>query len=140
MTADLSGAGKRKIIKLRGMVTSGARESRFFTEIPWVKKQFIDKLGINPFPGTLNIAVVPEDGDKLSALRKAKGVEITPQDENFCTANSFPVLVSSRINGAAIIPQIANYPRTQLEIISAENIKQALSLNDGDLVEVEVYL
>ena len=67
-------------------------------------------------------------------------MDIIPRDENFCPASSFPVLVGGRIKGAAIIPLVANYPQSQLEIISAENIKQALSLNDGDPVEVEVYL
>ena len=127
-------------IKLHGIVTRGIGESRYFTEIPWVKAQFIDKLGINPYPGTFNIAILAEDREKLDTLRKVKGVEIVPQDENFCTASSFPVLVGSRIKGAAIIPLVANYPESQLEIISVENIKQALSLNDGDPVEVELYL
>ncbi len=127
-------------IKLRGIVTSGIGESKYFTEIPWAKEQFISKLGINPYPGTFNITVLAEDKEKLNTLRKAKGVEIIPQDENFCTASSLPVLVGSRIKGAAIIPQVTNYPPMQLEIISAENIKQALSLNDGDPVEVEVHL
>ena len=133
-------ADNHKVIKLRGIVASGIGESKYFTEIPWVKEQFISKLGINPYPGTFNITVLAEDREKLNALRKAKGIDITPQDENFCVASSLLVLVGSQIKGAAIIPKVANYPPMQLEIISAENIKQALSLNDGDLVEVEVYL
>ena len=129
-----------KVIKLRGIVTTGAGESRFFTEIPWVKQQFIDKLGISPYPGTFNTAILAEDREKLDTIRKAKGIEIVPQAENFCAASSFPVLVGGRVKGAAIIPLVADYPPTQLEIISAENIKQTLAVNDGDVVEVEVYL
>ncbi len=140
MVAELSSASNPKIIKLRGVVTSGVGESRFFTETPWVKKQFIDKLGISPYPGTFNIAVLAEDERKLDTIKKAKGIEIIPEDINFCVANSFPVLVSAKIKGAAIIPLVPNYPPAQLEIISHENIKQSLSLKDGDLVEVEVYL
>jgi len=127
-------------IKLRGTVISGLGESRFFTEIPWARNQFVDKLGINPYPGTFNITVLAEDRGKLSTIREAKGVEIIPEDINFCAANSFPALVSGKIRGAVIIPLVPNYPPAQLEIISPENIKQSLSLKDGDLVEVEVYL
>ncbi len=140
MMRRLNSINNSKVIKLRGIVTRGIGESKSFTEIPWVKQQFIDKLGINPYPGTFNITILAEDEKKLNALRKTKGTEITPQDENFCAASSFPVLVNRRISGAAIIPLVADYPQTQLEIISAENIKQTLSLNDGDFVEVEVYL
>jgi len=132
--------GKRRIVKLRGMVTSGLRQSRFFTEIPWVKKQFIDKLGINPYPGTFNVIVIAEDAGNLNTVRKSKGIEIVPEDTNFCTADSFPVLVNGKIKGAAIIPLVSNYPQAQLEVISTENIKQSLSLKDGDLIEIEVYL
>ena len=131
---------KSETIRLHGIVTSGIGESKFFTEIPWVKKQFIDKLGIEPYPGTFNITVIAEDIDKLNVVRQTKGIEITPEDANFCTANSFPVLVNGKIKGAAIIPVVDNYPQTQLEVISSENIKESLSLEDGDLVEVEVYL
>jgi len=140
MTPKLTGKGNRKSFKLQGVVTSGKRESRFFTEIPWVKKQFIDKLGINPYPGTFNITVRAEDREKLNTVRESTGVKIIPEDVNFCTANSFPVLVNGKIKGAAIIPLVLNYPQAQLEVISTENIKQSLSLKDGDLVEIEVYL
>ena len=140
MTPKSSSANNGESVKLRGMVTSGLKESGFFTEIPWVKNQLIDKLGINPYPGTFNITVIAEDRDKLNMVRESKGIEIIPEDMNFCTANSFPVVVNGKIKGAAIIPLVSNYPLAQLEVISSENIKQALSLKDGGLVEVEVYL
>ena len=129
-----------EFVKLRGTVTTGIGESRSFTAIPWVKKQFINKLGIDPYPGTFNLNVSDSDSEKLDALRNASGIEIVPQDTNFCTARSFLVLVGNRIKGAAVIPLVADYPRTKLEIIAAENIRQSLSLDDGDVVEVTVYL
>lgn len=140
MTPKLSYGGNCEIIKLRGIVTSGKSESRFFTEIPWVKKQFIDKLGINPYPGTFNITVIDEDRAKLNTVRQSKGIEIIPEDESFCTAHSLPVLVNGKVKGAAIIPLVSNYPPAQLEVISGANIKQSLSLEDEDPVEIEVYL
>ncbi len=140
MTPNSSDAGSHEIIKLHGIVASGIYQSRFFTEIPWVRKQFAEKLGITPYPGTFNITVVAEDREKLNTIRESKGIEIVPEDTNFCAANSFPVLISDKIKGAAIIPLVPDYPQAQLEIISAENIRRSLSLKDGDLVEVEVYL
>ena len=140
MTPNSSDTGDHEIIKLHGIVTSGVSQSRFFTQIPWVRKQFAEKLGITPYPGTLNITVVAEDREKLNIIRESKGIEIVPEDINFCAANSFPALISNKIKGAVIIPLVPNYPQAQLEIISAKNIKRTLSLKDGELVEVEVYL
>ncbi len=140
MTHELKDTSRQKIIKLHGIVTSGTGEAGTMTEIPWVRKQFIGKLGINPYPGTFNITVLAEDGEKLSTIRKAKGIEITPEDANYCAGISFPALVGGRVEGAVIIPLVPNYPPAQLEIISSENIRRSLSVKDGDLVEVEVYL
>ena len=127
-------------VKLRGIVTRGIGQSAFFTEIPWVRKQFAEKLSINPYPGTFNITIVAEDRDKLNQIRAAKGIEIVPEDEDFCAASSFPALINHRIKGAVIIPRVADYPETKVELISAEKVTESLSLKDGDQVEVEVYL
>jgi len=140
MTPVPAHTGDHEIIKLHGVVTRGINQALFFTEIPWVKKQFIDKLGIDPYPGTFNITVMASDRDKLNQIREAKGIKIIPEDKNFCAASSFPVLINRQIRGAVIIPQVHDYPPEKMEIISTENIKGALSLNDGDQVEIEVYL
>lgn len=129
-----------KLIKVRGIVSSDVGESKLFTEIPWVRRQFMKKLDINPYPGTFNIAVLPEDREKLDVIKNTKGVEITPEDVNFCSANCFPVVVNGTIMGAVIIPQVPGYPRAQLEIISSQHIKESLSLKDGDVVDIEVRL
>lgn len=134
------GAGKGKTVRLRGKVTTGSKEAVFFTELPWVKKQFVDKLGIEAYPGTFNITVLPEDQEKLNRIKKARGVEIVPPDASFCAGKGFSALVDSKVQGAAIIPLVPNYPEPQLEVICARNIRQTLFLKDGDLVEVEVYL
>lgn len=129
-----------KKVTLHGNVTSGIQQSALFTEIPWVKKQFIEKLGISPYPGTFNITVVPADLKKLKQVREIPGIEISPEDKKFCAASSFHVVVNKHVKGAAIIPLVTEYPPTQLEIIAPEKIKDALGLQDGDPVTVEVYL
>ena len=140
MSTKESDAGSQEMVRLRGIVARGIGQSRFFTEIPWVKRQLVEKLGIAPHPGTFNITVVADDMAKLKRVREAEGIEIPPEDTSFCSANSLHVLINKRIKGAAIIPLVSDYPPTQLEIISAENVKESLSLQDGDMVEVEVYL
>ncbi|MDP2931100.1 MAG: DUF120 domain-containing protein [Chloroflexota bacterium] len=133
-------SGKQKTIRLRGTVISGTGEAGGITELGWVKKQFVEKLGIHPYPGTFNIKVLSEDMAKLNTIRQAKGIEITPLKAGYCPGLSFLALVDGKIKGAVIIPCVPNYPAAQLEIIAAENVRQALSVKDGDVVEVEVYL
>jgi CTP-dependent riboflavin kinase len=140
MDAKPGNTGSRKIIKVRGIVISGMREAGRITEQPWVREQFINKLGVVPHPGTFNIRVLAEDTAKLNTIKQSKGVEITPSDPHHCTGLGFPALLGGKVRGAVIIPQIPNYPPAQLEIISSENIRRSLSLQDGNEIEVEVYL
>lgn len=126
-------------IVLKGRITEGLKESSFFTHIPWVKEQFITKLGIDPYPGTLNLDITDaQEVEKLKEIRNRKGIEIIPAEPGFCSAKCFHVLVCGKIKGALIIPQVADYPESKLEIISSDRITDVLSLKVGDLVPVEI--
>jgi CTP-dependent riboflavin kinase len=127
-------------LKLRGRVRRGIEESANFTQLPWVRAQFIEKLGIDPYPGTLNLEVREEDLEKLALLREGKGVEITPQEAGFCAASGFPALVGGKVKAAVIVPCVGDYPENKLELISATRVREALALKEGDVVEVEVSL
>ena len=126
-------------IAIKGRITEGLKESRFFTQIPWGREQFITKLDIDPYPGTLNLDITDaEDLDKLKEIKKRKGIEIVPAELGFCSAKCFHVLVCGKLKGALIIPQVPGYPESKLEIISSGRIRDILSLKVGDLVQVEI--
>jgi CTP-dependent riboflavin kinase len=114
------------------------REAGHFTQIPWVKRQFISKLSIDPYPGTLNLEIVdPESLQSFNSLKTKKGVEIIPENPSFCSAQCYSVLIGGRLKGAIVLPMVENYPENKMELIASEKIKEALSLNTGDLLEVE---
>ena len=128
-------------IVINGIITEGLKESSFFTDIPWVKQQFITKLDIDPYPGTLNLDIADtEDLEKLKEIKKQKGIEIIASEEGSCSAKCFPVLVAGKIRGAVIIPQVPDYPESKLEIISSRKIRQVLHLKVGDTVPIQVFL
>lgn len=126
-------------IVIKGRIAEGLKESAFFTQIPWVREQFITKLGIDPYPGTLNLDIIDaQDLKKLKRIKKRRGIEIVPVEAGFCPATCFPVLVCGKIKGALVIPQVPDYPESKLEIIASNRIMDVLSLRIGDLVPVEV--
>lgn len=103
-----------------------------------MRKQFISKLDIDPYPGTLNLEIVdPESLQSFIALKTKKGIEITPENPSFCSAHCYPVLIGGQLKGAIVFPLVKDYPKNKIELIASENIKEALSLHTGDLVEVE---
>ncbi len=126
-------------IKLRGRVISGLKESCFFMSLPWVRAQFITRLYIDPYPGTLNLEIVdPEEMARLREIEKRNAIEIIPAKAGFCGAKCFHCLICGKIKGAIIIPQVPGYPATILEIISSERIREVLALKDGDPVQIEI--
>ncbi len=128
-----------EFVAIKGRITEGLKESSFFMQIPWAREQFITKLGIDPYPGTLNLELIDnQDIEKLKEIKRRKGIEIIPAEPGFCSAKCFHVLVCGKIKGALIIPQVPDYPESKLEIISSDRIRDVLSLEVGDLVPVEI--
>ena len=129
-----------EFVAIKGRITEGLKESSFFTQIPWAREQFITKLGIDPYPGTLNLEIIDnQDIEKLKEIKRRKGIEIIPTEPGFCSAKCFHVLVCGKIKGALIIPQVPDYPESKLEIISSDRIRDILPLKVGDLASVEIF-
>ena len=49
-------------------------------------------------------------------------------------------MINGKVRGAVILPLVPHYPDDKLELVSSEYLKQSLSLQDGDEVEVIVYI
>ena len=104
-----------------------------------MRKQFISNLAIDPYPGTLNLEIVdPESLQSFIALKAKRGIEITPEDPSFCSAQCYPVLIGGRLKGAIVFPMVNGYPENKMELIAPQNIKEALSMKAGDYLEVEI--
>jgi CTP-dependent riboflavin kinase len=121
---------------VRGRVARGEGEGAAFTQLAWARAAFVRLLGIDPFPGTLNLA--PEDAAAWAALRARPGIAIPPPDATFCAARAWKVRVAGRIDAAIVVPEVAGYPDDKIEIIAAVSLRDALGLVDGDVVAVEV--
>lgn len=124
---------------IKGTLVEGLKESELFMGIPWVREQFMEKLGIDPYPGTLNLEIKdPQDIDTLKKVKTCEGIEILPMDPGFCSAKCFHVLICGRVKGAIVIPLVDDYPESKLEIIAEERLKDLLSLQVGDTVPIEI--
>ncbi len=104
-----------------------------------MKRQFIEKLSIDPYPGTLNLEIVdPESLQAFRKLKASKGFEITPEDPSFCSAQCYPVLINGQLKGAIVFPLVKDYPENKMELIAPQNIKETLSVKAGDNLELEI--
>ena len=126
---------------LRGRLASGIGQGRVFTRLDWARRQFVDKLGIDPYPGTFNVVIDDPDAVALWVrLKRRPGVAIEnpgagPHD---CDGRCYPVRIAGRIEGAIVLPDVPDYPPAQVEVIAAVGVRDALALEDGDSVSLEV--
>lgn len=104
-----------------------------------MKRQFIKKLSIDPYPGTLNLEIIdPKSLQSFNALKTKKGIEITPEGPSFCSAQCYPVLINGQLKGAIVFPLVEGYPENKMELIASKNIKEILLMKTGEMVEVEI--
>jgi CTP-dependent riboflavin kinase len=131
--------GRRTNIKIKGKIVEGLGEGGKFTRIPWVRNQLMSKLSIDPFPGTLNLEISGRDDlENLETLRLMHGIEIIPEDPSFCRGKCYLALMGGRLRGAVVVPDVPDYPNNKIELISGENVKETLSINAGDFLEIEI--
>jgi riboflavin kinase len=130
---------------LTGTVTGGMGEGRHYISLPGYQEQFDRKLGYEPFPGTLNIALRPDSQRRRSALAGREGIRIAEwadEDRTYGAATCYPATVHSAgdtYEGAhVIVPDRTHHDEDQIEVIAPDRLRDALVLEDGTEVEVRV--
>lgn len=128
-----------KILRIKGIVFSGKGEGAKFIELPWVKKQIVEKLGFSPYRGTLNIELTKEEIKKRVLLEKAQAIEISPV-KGFSRGRCFKANLIDKLECAIVIPEVPNYPENVIEVIAPTNLRKKLQLRDGDSVEIKILM
>lgn len=125
--------------QITGRVLRGIGEGVQFTALEWARRQFIERLGIDPYPGTLNLSTVGQSSQNVwASLRATPGVAVLPPDPQWCIARCYPVRIDGRIPGAIVYPEVPGYPDNRVELIAALPLREVLSLEDGDHLTMQV--
>jgi riboflavin kinase len=125
----------------KGRVVSGMGEGRYYTEQKGYVEQFNEKLGFIPYPGTLNIEIEYIERNKLRLLKNYGGIvidEFKTKDRTFGGVVCFHAEIND-VEGAIVLPKRSHYSNV-LEFISQHFLRQKLGLQDGDEVEIVIYL
>jgi riboflavin kinase len=131
----------RDRLYISGTIFSGMGEGRYYTTLERYVRQFEEKLGFIPVPGTLNIEVDPLELSKLHLLRSYRGIIIksfSTADRSFGAVTCYPARIKD-IECVVIQPRRTHYSNV-LELIAPVNLRKTLNLSDGDKVEVSVIV
>jgi riboflavin kinase len=132
-------------VELVGTVTSGMGEGRHYITLPGYMEQFREKLGYEPFPGTLNVDLTPESVRSRARLDTFEPITIEgweAEDRTYGPAYCYPASIST--GGRAyddahvIAPERTHHGDDHLELIAPDELREELSLDDGTEVSVRV--
>ncbi len=121
---------------IEGRVFTGVGEGRYYISREGYRSQFREKLGFDPFPGTLNLRVSPSVVEDLSSRDAVSIEKFQTGDRSFGGGRCYPVDIESGVRGAIFLPERTHYPRDVLEVISPQNLRETLDLDDGDMVRL----
>ncbi|MCW4005858.1 MAG: DUF120 domain-containing protein [Candidatus Bathyarchaeota archaeon] len=129
-------------ITLEGTVFTGLGEGAYYITKDIYRKQFIEKLGFDPYPGTLNLKLTTDyDIKTRMELETYPAVEVEGfknPDRTFGTVKCYPVLIGNKVKGALISALRSHYDVSVLEIIAPVCLRKHLDINNGNKVKIQV--
>jgi len=131
-------------VTLEGVLFTGLGEGAYYVTRDKYRKQFMEKLGFDPYPGTLNLKLTSEyDTKARSELETYPGIEIEgfkDESRTFGNVKCYPVVINNKMKGAVIFALRSHYNSSVLEIIAPTYLRSQLELKDGHKVKVEVLI
>jgi riboflavin kinase, archaea type len=131
--------------KIRGVIFSDLGQASVFMRLDWVQEGLRRSLGFTPYPATLNVRPTgPQDARLWEEIQKdVAGVPLLPVEGSFCSARLYrihirPLAGDKTMDGAVLLPAVADYPRDKIEIVAPVRLKEAFGLRDGDCLDLEL--
>jgi riboflavin kinase, archaea type len=130
-------------VTLEGTVFTGLGEGAYYISKENYKKQLMEKLGFEPYPGTLNLKLNSDYDIKTRVeLDAYPAIEIQGfqnEDRSFGLVKCYPAIIGNKVKGALVTALRSHYDVSVLEIIAPVCLRKQLCLKDGNKVKVEVY-
>jgi riboflavin kinase len=127
---------------LTGNVITGLGEGRYYMGLEQYRRQFREKLGFEPYPGTLNLRLNPSSVQIRKKLDMLDWIPIdgfTADQRTFGAARCLPCRIDGHPCGI-VVPGRTHYPEDIVELVSPVGLREALGVADNDEVMVEVAL
>ncbi len=130
-------------IEFTGTVFTGFGEGGYYVSLKGYAKPFVDALGFEPFPGTLNLRLSTESMvEQRRRLDFLEGVQVAgfkDRTRTYGPVKCFKALIDGRSQGAVLAIERTHYDSSVMEVISPVNLRKTLGLNDGDECSVTVF-
>lgn len=131
-------------VTLEGVLFTGIGEGAYYVTRDGYRKQFIEKLGFDPYPGTLNLKLTTDyDIKTRSELEAYPAIEIQGfknESRTFGPVKCYPAIINNKVKGAVVYALRSHYNSSVMEVIAPNFLRNQLKLKDGNKVKVEVLI
>src|SRR3989337_2588059 len=109
-------------VTIEGTVFTGLGEGAYYTSKEIYRKQFIEKLGFEPYPGTLNLKLTTDyDLKTRMELEAYPAIEIQGfknEDRTFGVVKCYPAIIGNKLKGAIISALRSHYDTSVIQLIA----------------------
>ncbi len=134
-----------RLIAFEGRVVSGMGEGAYYMSLEGYKTQFKEKLGYQPYPGTLNVKL----SERMFANSRID-IDRSPYiyidgfsdgSRTYGWVKCYPADINDgKIpNSAILVLERTHYDNSLLEVIAPVCIKDYLDIQNGDKVKISVH-
>jgi len=135
--------GPKREVLIEGEVFTGLGEGAYYVSQPGYRRQFIEKLGFDPYPGTLNLKVEKQSQRERGILETYPSITLEGfmnGMRSFGQVKCYKARVNEKVDGIVVTALRSHYGEDVLEIVAPKNLRQILGLKDGDSVKVRVFI
>jgi riboflavin kinase len=129
---------------LEGVLFSGLGEGAYYVTKDGYRNQFVERLGFDPYPGTLNVKISTDyDLKALSELEAYPAIELKgfkTESRTFGPVKCYPAIINNKVKGAVIYAMRSHYGTSVLEIVAPTCLRRQLDLKDGNKVKIEILI
>lgn len=127
-------------LTIEGTVISGFGKGQEFVTLEGYARQFREKLGYEPYPGTLNLDLEEPVRDRIDRLEPIRIDGWEDGDRSFGVVYCYPASLDAdeSVPLHVIVPERTDHDTATLELISPVNLRDRLDLSDGSSLAIRV--
>lgn len=133
-------------VDFEGTVVSGMGEGAYYMSLEGYRQQFKQKLGYEPYPGTLNVRLSNQIYmNARRELGKYPSIFVDGFRDGTRTygwVKCYRAIINEGAiqNAAVLVLERTHYDDTMLEVVAPVSIKESTGIKNGDIVRVQVLI
>jgi len=129
-------------VELKGTLVSGMGEGAYYMSLKGYTKQFKEKIGYVPFPGTLNVKLSKKEHiETVSQFYNRDCILIngfSDEKRTYGWVKCFNAKLNNLIDCELVILERTHHDNSVIELISKINIRKTAKLKDGSNLTIKI--